>query len=116
MERGDRGDQVERARLEGRDEKVPEQVADVAGPGMGAGQLDAPLVPVDAGDVWYPVPQAPGERALAAADVERPLAAGRDGVEDHPVVVAVVVPRLWRKGWPRRAVHDIWVCPAGDVL
>src|ERR1035441_4971903 len=49
----DRGDQVERPRLEGRGEEIPDEIIDARGPRMGAGDLDASLIAVDAGDLRH---------------------------------------------------------------
>jgi hypothetical protein len=50
-------------------------------------------------------PQFPGQRALAAADVERPLAAGRNGRQDQRIVVRVVVPALMSPGHETTSCH-----------
>jgi hypothetical protein len=61
---------------------------------MGVGELDAPLVTVDAGDVRNIPPEAAGERSRPAADVEGTCASQGHGLEDHPVVVEIVAPRF----------------------
>jgi hypothetical protein len=70
-------------------------------PGVGAGERDAPLVPVDAGDLRHDAPQSAGERPLAAADVERLFATWRNGIENHVMVVQIVAPRLLWSELPR---------------
>ena len=81
------------------------------GSGVGAGELNAPLVAVDAGDVRHQALEAAGERTRAAADIERLFAARGNGVEDHPVVVEVMAPRLRRSG-PSRSCRAQPLCHA----
>jgi hypothetical protein len=83
------------------DEEVDARRAMVA-PGL----LDARGVRVDPRDVAGPAPQPASEEALAAADVERPVAARRRRVEQQRVVMDVVVPGSGRRRhWPGRVAR-----------
>ena len=77
MQHGDRGDVVERRRLERVGHEVAEDELDVLV--QPAGQLDARRVAVDARDERHHLAQLAGEQALAAADVEGAPAARRNG-------------------------------------
>ena len=103
MQHGDRGDVVERRRLERVGHEVAEDELDVLV--QPAGQLDARRVAVDARDERHHLAQLAGEQALAATDVEGAPAARRNGPEDQRVVVRVVIPPL---GGAHR-VHDFIV-------
>jgi hypothetical protein len=83
VERGHRGDHVERGRLERMREEVAHHVRDAAP--VRAGLLDAGLVQVDPGDVRHGPAQLAGERALAAAETPdpRPARAGHRGAVAH---------------------------------
>jgi hypothetical protein len=56
------------------------------------GAADARGVGVDPRDMGRPPPELRREQALAAADVERPVAPSRRRVQEQRVVVDVVVP------------------------
>jgi MFS family permease len=91
VQRRHRGDQVERGRLEQVAEEIADQEVDTGGI-LPPGEADARLVQVDGHDVRDRPAQVAGQASLAAADVEGPPAPVGHGVEDHAVVVEVVVP------------------------
>jgi len=61
---------------------------------LAAGEVDARRVVVDANDVRDETGELPGQRALSAPDVQRRLASRRNGRQDQPVVMDVVIPPL----------------------
>jgi hypothetical protein len=69
-------------------------VGDVSGIGIRPCEFDAALVAVDAGDVGNKSAETASQRTLPTTDVERALAAGRNGIEDDRVVVQIVVPSV----------------------
>ena len=110
VQRGDRGDQVQRTRLERRGQEIRQHVSDARRAGMGTRQLDAPPVAVNAGHLRHNPPQPPGQRARPAANVQGTLAAIRDRSQDQPVIVHIMTPRHRPAIWPRPrrnpASHD----------
>jgi hypothetical protein len=94
MQRRHRSDHAEGGRAEGMGEKVSPDEGDLAARVLPAGQLEARSVLVDRGHLRHHPGKLPGQHALAAADVQRPMAAVRHGRHDPRVVVDVVVPAL----------------------
>jgi hypothetical protein len=86
------GDEIERRRREAVGQHVTFDVVHIARVRIRLGCGDTRVVVVDSYDFGHQPPQFACQRALAAADVQRSPAARRDGVEDHRVVVRVVVP------------------------
>jgi hypothetical protein len=82
-------------------ERVVEEVAvDKADRGEGApafpGGLDDPLVPVDPGHGRAPRGELAGEHPVPAPDVDSRPAPVRQRLENHPLIVNVVIPVLAR--------------------
>jgi hypothetical protein len=94
VQRRDRGDHAKRRGREGMGEEVAADEPDLAVRVLAAGQADARCVLVDANDVRDEMGKLPGQRALSASDVQYSLASRRNGRQDQPVVVDVVVPPL----------------------
>jgi hypothetical protein len=82
VHRGDRADQVEAAQSEVGGGEVPDDVPDVTGLRMIPAAPNTRLVPVQPDDFEDPAStEFAGEVTVAATDVQRLLASGRDGIE-----------------------------------
>jgi hypothetical protein len=92
VQRCDRDDEVEAVWLEGEGEEVTEGLVDLSGRVLLSRELDAVFVDVDGRHVGYLPAQLPRQDSLAAADVERALAALWRCPEQEPVIVDAVVP------------------------
>jgi hypothetical protein len=104
VEGGDRRDVVEGPWRERMGHEVADEVVDPLAVVRAPRHVDARGVAVDGRDLRDDAPQVARQHAHAAADVGAAPGAVRDGGEDHPVVVEIVVP-------PRRArahhFHDL---------
>jgi hypothetical protein len=97
VEHGDRGDHVERARLE----RMGQDVADdetrpPARPAVAYSALDGCRVDIDAGHLEPAVGEIERQQPITRADVERGAGVRRESVEHDAVVVDVPVPRVGR--------------------